>query len=147
MAHNQPVPSPRPADAVSDKQTPNTLNAEGVIFPSAARTNATYTSDAIHNANAKGVRLYIDITAVGGGPGTVTAEIQTQDPVSKNWKRLTGCVTTALNSVSTGTLTVYPSTTVSANIDLSNQLGPIWRVVAVVGVNSVTFSIGADYLI
>ena len=146
MAHNQPVPSPRPADAVSDKNY-GAAQVSGTIFPSAARVAATYTSDPIHNPGALGVRLYIDITS-DGAAGTVTVEIQTKDPVSDLWKRLTGCVTAALTETgSPNTLTVYPGATVSAGVDLSNQLGPIWRVVAVVAANDVTFSIGADYLI
>lgn len=145
MYHNAPVPSPRPADAVSDLSRPQPPN--GVIFPSAARAAATYTSDPIHNPGHLGVRLFISVTD-DGAAGTVTAEIQVKDPVSDLWERLTGCVTTALTETgSPHTLTVYPGITVVANIDLSNVLGSHWRVVAVVAANDTTFSIGADYLI
>lgn len=144
MANNAPVPSPRPADAVTDRPT---VAPNGVIFPSATRAAATYTSDPIHNPGALGVRLFIDITN-DGAAGTVTVEVQAKDPVSDLWKRLTGCVTAALTETgSPNTLTVYPGLTVSAGVDLSNQLGSMWRVVAVVGGNDTVFSIGADYLI
>jgi hypothetical protein len=145
MYHNAPVPSPRPAHAVSDKDRPQPPN--GVIFPSAARAAATYTSDPIHNPGALGVRLFIAITD-DGAAGTVTTEIQVKDPVSDTWKRLTGAVTTALTeSGSPNYLTIYPGVTAAANIDVSTPLGPEWRVVAVVAANDVTFSIGAHYLI
>lgn len=145
MFHNAPVPSPRPAHAVSDKDRPQPPN--GFIFPTASRAAATYTSDPIHNPGALGVRLYC-LIGDDGAAGTVTVEIQTKDPVTDTWVRITGAVTDALvTSATPQTLTVYPGVTVAATIDISNVIGPEWRVVAVVAANDVTFSIGAVYLI
>lgn len=145
MYHNAPVPSPRPAQAVSDKDRPQPPN--GVIFESAARAAATYTSDPIHNPGALGVRIFTSVTN-DGAAGTVTVEVQVKDPVSDTWKRLTDAVTAALTeSGSPNFLTIYPGVTVAANVGVSQPLGPEWRVVAVVANNDVTFSIGAHYLI
>lgn len=143
--HNQPVPSPRPAEAVSDRDRPQPPN--GVIFSTATRAAATYTSDPIHNAQARGVRLYC-LIGDDGAAGTVTAEIQTKDPVTDTWLRIPGAVTAALvTSATPQALTVYPGITTAANVDVNNVLGAEWRVVAVVAANDVAFSIGAVYLI
>lgn len=143
---NAPVWAPGPSRGVSISDS-SALQKNGVIFASAARAAATYTSDEIHNTHAKGVRVFIDVTN-DGAAGTVTAEIQVKDPSSGLWERITGAVTTALTETGApATLTVYPGITVAANIDISNHLGSAWRVVAVVGVNTTTFSVGADYLL
>jgi predicted regulator of Ras-like GTPase activity (Roadblock/LC7/MglB family) len=144
---NQPVPTSG-ANAVA-----STLTA-GIIFPSASRTNATYNSDELFNPCAKGVRLYIDITNVGGA-GTLVVKIQTRDPLTDTWvdvKAATTSVATPFASVQTKTLTVYPGITVAAgdattSTEISNFVSTNWRVVAIVGVNAVSFSVGAEYLL
>lgn len=147
MHKNQPVPSPLPSAQVAAGST----NVEGVIFPSASRTG-TNNSDEMFNANCKGVRLYIDATNVGAGPGTVTVKIQGRDPVTDNWVDITGATTAALNAVQTRTLTLYPGITAAAgsattNTEVSSFLPCSWRVVATVAVNAVVFSIGGEYLL
>jgi hypothetical protein len=141
---NQPVPTSG-ANAVA-----STLTA-GIIFPSASRTNATYNSDELFNPCAKGVRLYVDVTNVGGA-GTLTVKIQTRDPATDAWVDLTAGTTGLFASVLTKTVTVYPGITVVApgaavSTETSNFLSTNWRVVATVGVNAVTFSVGAEYLL
>lgn len=145
---NQPVPSPGPSTATpSSTNTPN-----GVIFVSASRTNATYTSDELYNPNCKGVRLYVDATVVGAGPGTLIVSIQGRDPVTKNWVDISLTTSATWNAVQTRTLTVYPGLTTAAgtattNTEANNFVPCSWRVKVVVGVNAVTFSIGAEYLL
>jgi hypothetical protein len=139
---NQPVPSPLPASFTAAGNT----NINGVIFPSASRAAATYDSDVMYNPGAKGVRLFIAISDPGAA-GTVTVSIQVKDPVTDAFVTITGATSTALAAAATTTLTVFPGITVSANVDLSNHVGPEWRVRAVVAANAVVFSIGADYLL
>lgn len=147
MHRNQPVPSPQPSQAVSGAGTP-----DGIIFPSLSRAAATYNSDEMFNPNCKGVRLYVDATVVGGGPGTLVITIQGRDPLTDNWVAITGAVSAAWNAVQTRTLTVYPGLTTAAgtattNTEANNFLPCAWRINVVVAVNAVTFSIGAEYLL
>ena len=150
---NQPVRTPTPTSATAAGST----NIEGVIFASASRTNATYTSDELNNPGAKGVRLYADVTAVGAGPGTIIVTVEVRDPVTNNWVQITGATSPAnpneWKSVQTRTLTIYPGITAAAgaaatnNTEVSSFVGVSWRVKVVVGVNAVTFSIGGEYLL
>lgn len=140
---NQPVPAPRSAWAADG------TNINGTIFPSEARAEATaYTSDAIHNYGAKGVRLFIKNGVIG--TTTLTVKIQVQNPVDDSWADLPLATTAALTTdSSTQVFTLYPGIAAVANTDVSQHLGPVWRVVATLNdgdTTPVTFSVGADYL-
>ena len=142
MHRNQPVPSSA-TTAVSGTQT------AGIIFPSAVRTAATYTSDELFNANWKGVRLYINRTVA---TGTVTVSVEGRDPVTDSWFTVTGATTAALSSAIATTLTLYPGITAAAgtgttSTEASTFLPCAWRVKAVVATDTTTWSIGAEYLL
>lgn len=141
---NVPVPS------AGTNTVSGTLTA-GIVFPSLSRAAATYNSDELQNANRKGVRLFIDITNVGGA-GTLIVKIQVKDPLTKNWADLTAATSVSFTATGTRTLTVYPGITVvaggaNASTEISNFVSEAWRVVATVGTNAVVFSVGADYLL
>lgn len=142
---NQPVPSPQPSAAVAA----GVAHVQGTIFASAVRTAATYTSDEMFNANAKGIRLYIVRTVA---TGTLTVSIEGRDPVTDSWVAITGATTPALTSAINTTLTVYPGITVAAgtgttSTEISNFLPCAWRVKAVVATDTTTWSIGGEYLL
>lgn len=142
---NYPVPSPRPSHAQTDRNAPSS-QIDGVIFPSASRDAATYTSDPIQNHHAKGVRIFTSITD-DGASGTVTVTIQVKDPVTDTWVALAGAVTAALtDTAQPAILTVYPGIVATANVAVPQHIGSHWRLSVVVASNAVTFSIGADYL-
>src|SRR5258705_5537781 len=108
MHRNQPVPSPNVATAVG-----NTL-VEGVIFASASRSAAVYTSGELFNPNCKGVRLYVANDAAGGS--TAVAKIQVRDPGTDVWIDLPRATSGTVNS-STGTIiTIYPGLTGIADV-------------------------------
>lgn len=140
MPRNYPVPSAGPLDSTSGAQR------DGIIFPSASRGVAAANSAEYTNPGAQGVRLFIDVTDVGAGPGTVTVKIQNFDPASQKWVDLPAATTTAINATGTTTLTLYPGIAETANVDIADPLGLRWRVVATVATNAVTFSVGGDYL-
>lgn len=146
---NEPVPSPLPARGVSFPGSQGSV-PNGTIFASASRAdNAAYTSDEMHNLSAKGVRLYIKNGTIGST--TLTVKIQVRNPVDNSWIDLPGAVTAALTTDNdANTLTVYPGIAETANVSVSDHLGPSWRVVATLSdgdTDAVTFSIGADYLL
>lgn len=139
-AVNGPVPAVG-VNAVGSTITP------GIIFPSASRAQAAYTSDEIYNPNCKGIRLYTANDAAGGS--TATAKIQVRAPNSDVWIDLAGATTAALGSSTGSLLTVYPGLTGiadAAGVTINQHLGPVWRVVLTIGVATGTSSVGADYL-
>lgn len=140
---NQPVPTPGPIDTTAASNQP-----AGVIFPSASRVQAVYTSAAMFNTAARGIRIYTANDAAGGS--TATVKIQVQAPGSDVWTDLAGATTAALGSVTGSLLTVYPGLTGiadSAGITINQHLGPVWRAVMTIGVATGTSSVGADYLL
>ena len=142
MSNNQPVPSPGNQGVVDQS------NKHGIIFPSAIRTAATYTSDEMHNDCWRGVRLYIVRTVA---TGTVTVSIEGKDPVTDSWVAITGATTAALSTAINTTLTVYPGITAAAgtgttSTEANTILPHAWRVKAVVATDTTTWSIGAEYL-
>ncbi len=143
---NRPVSSPtRGINALSG----SSVQHDGIIFASAARAAATYTSEPMFNADAKGVRLFT-VSNNDPGAGTVTVKIQVQDPNTKAWIDLAGATTAALTDSTGALLTVYPGITGiadSAGVTNNQHLGPVWRVVATVADAEVTFSVGAAYLL
>ena len=143
---NQPVPSGNLGEA-------DTGNHNGVIFPSAARTESAdpdglgaglYASAEMHNFGAKGVDIFVDTTS--SGSGTVAVKLQKKDPGSGTWHDIAGAVTATLNDPADANLTVYPGIAETANVSVSDHLGLTWRVVATVATASATFSVGAVYL-
>jgi hypothetical protein len=142
-AFNTPVETPLPSAALGT--VASQAHQFGSIFPAALRPAAVYTSDPMENSRHIGVRLFFNLTVVGGA-GTLVAKVQVQDPASKAWMDLAGAVTASLAAIATTMLTIYPSVTVAANVAVATPLGQKWRVVATVGGNDVNFSVGGEYL-
>ena len=89
-----------------------------------------------------GVKVVIDITAVGGAP-TATFKIQGKDPLSgKYFDILTSA---ALAAAGTTVLTVYPGVAAAANVSANDVMPRIWRVNLVVAgtTPSVTATVSA----
>lgn len=145
---NQPVLGTGPTTLSQGSAANGATQKAGIIFASASRVQAAYTSLPFFNPNAKGVRLYVANDAAGGS--TATAKIQVQDPNSGVWIDLAGATSAAVGS-STGTITtVYPGLTGiadSAGVTINQHLGPVWRVVLTIGVATGVSSVGADYLL
>jgi len=138
MPSNQPVPSSGEAGV----NLP-----DGLIFPSLVRAAATYTSQEFHNANWRGVRLYINRTVA---TGTVTVSVQGRDPVTDTWFPIG--TTVALTSAIATFLTIYPgvAAVVGDGITSTSVDTPLpvsWRVVAVTATDTTTWSIGGEYLL
>jgi hypothetical protein len=108
------------------------------LLPSAARVAGTYNSDDQTTSFARGVILYLDITAI---TGTLDVKIQVKDTVSNTYIDLAGASFAQKSAVFHGMLSVYPGNTVSANVSISAHLSKVWRVVAVIGTGPVTFSL------
>jgi hypothetical protein len=127
-------------------------NASVTVLPSVARPAATsYIGGPFTNYNWKGVRLYLQSTALQGTDPTVDCKIEIQDSVSGVWWPLTGASFAQVVAVATPTpLVVYPGLTAVTNKVVTDVLPRIWRVNCLVGpptassATGMTFSIGAS---
>ena len=99
----------------------------GALITYAAAGAGTTTSD--QYCAAKGLLLYIDITAVGGTP-TLTVTLQGKSPTGTYQTILASA---ALSSVATTVLKVYPGLTAAANAAANDIIPEVYRVSAVIG--------------
>ena len=117
--------------------------AAGVAFASAARTASSNSAD-IRNGGARGVRVYINVTAIAASPSVVFT-IKDKDKTGGLYHTI--LASAAIVGTGLTTLTVYPGMTAAANVAVSEPIPPIWRVEAVHGdADSITYSVSYDYL-
>lgn len=115
-------------------------NEEIVVFASAARTASTNSAD-FENMNGRGLKLVIDVTAVGAAPSVVFT-IQGKDPASGKYYDL--LASAAITATGTTVLTIFPDATVTANVSANDVLPRYWRVTAAhANADSITYSVGA----
>lgn len=121
---------------------PEDANA-GVALASAARTTAINSPDLI-NGSARGVRVYINVTA-DPATASLTFTIKDKDPISGTYHTI--LASAAITGVGLTVLTVYPGMTTAANVAVSEPLPRTWRVEVTVGnADSMTYSVSYVYL-
>lgn len=121
---------------------PVTVNTPALI--SAAGATTSLTGDDWVNADKRGAKVVLDMTAVG--TGSVTLTIQGKDAVSgKYYTLLAGA---AVTTNSTNVYEVYPGVTAVANVSASTALPRTWRVsVTANNANPTTYTVGASILV
>lgn len=119
------------------------------VEASSAKTASGNSASAITNHSARGVQLFINVSAVSGTTPTLAVRVQVQDPVGLGWVDLPGAVTASITGVSLTLLTIYPGVTVAANSAISAPLPRTWRLAWTIGgtTPSFTFSVGAQYIL
>ena len=118
-------------------------NLNQTILASAARV-ATVSSATFINYNGKGLKLFIDATAITATP-SVTFAIEAIDPISGIATALLTSV--AITAISHTVLTLYPGITVAANVSAADILPRSWRVTAThADADSITYSVGASVI-
>lgn len=117
---------------------------DGIVFPAASYAAATYTTDAFHTPDARGLRLFVDVTTNGGGTTTIT--VQFFDPASQKWVASTEGSTAALGADATTVFNLYPGIEEDANVSDSNPFSRLWRLSMVVATATMVFSVGAETL-
>src|SRR5689334_18301024 len=115
----------------------------GALITHAAASAGVSSPDQV-NAGAAGLKVVVDITALGGTSPTLTVIIEGKDTASG--KYFTILSSTALAAVATTVLTVYPGVAASANVAANDVLPRTWRVRTVIGgtTPAVTATIGAS---
>lgn len=126
---------------------PLASNADNILLLSeTAAASGTYTSDDQTNTGARGVKVYLNISAIGASV-TVTVTIQGKDPVSGSYYTI--LASAAKSATGLTVLTVYPGLTASANVVASDVLPRTWNVIAVVAdtTGTPTFTVSCSYLL
>lgn len=116
---NRQVETPLPTLGIGE--VASKTHKLGTILESASRAAATYTTDPIHNYEAKGLRLFFDLTNVGGA-GIVTTKVQVRDPVTGNWVDLSQNI--ILAAVATTILTIYPGLIPWQSFNRASSISP-----------------------
>lgn len=108
------------------------------LLASASRTT-TQTSADITNYNHRGIKVIVDMTAVG--TGSVTMKIEGKAAVGTYYTILSGA---AITTNSTNVYTVFPAATVTANVSANDALPRTFRIVVTANNgNAATYSV--DY--
>lgn len=119
-------------------------NKTRTLLSSAARTATVATADQ-RNAEHRGVRVHINVTAIAASP-SVVATVQGKDPVTGDYYDL--LASAAITAAGDTWLVVYPGATAAANAAANSALPPVWRVNLVHGdADSITYSVTAELLI
>lgn len=119
-------------------------NVEGTLLASAART-ATTDSTIQTNHNAKGVLLFLNVSAWGGA-GSLTVSVRGVDPVSAVAKTI--ATFTAVTAADLFPLSFFPGATAGASQAIAGVLPRSWwvRVTAADG-TSHTYSLGYSLIV
>lgn len=135
------------SSGIEHRQLERQDNPFEVVFPSLLRAAGTFNSAEQTSFGSRGLRLYLDITAVNGVGPTLDIKIQIKDNLTGTFFDLPGA--SFVQAIATGTqmLTLYPGIAVSANVSVSDLISKNWRAVAVVSTgDDFTFSLEAEYL-
>jgi len=98
---------------------------------------------------AKGVRLYLDVTAVSGTSPTLDVKVQVYDQLSDTYQDMAGAAFAQATAASSQHLIVYPGVAETANVSVSDVISHAYRIVGTVGGSAtptVTCSVHAEYL-
>lgn len=154
------------ADALANP-TVTKLDALGALFNGAtwdrARNNHLVAAEASSaktasgngttqtNFNARGVFLWVNVTAVTGTTPTLTVRLQWSPDGGTTWLDVdtTNAQTASITATGTATLRVYPGIATAANAALNQPLPRTWRLAWTIGgtTPSFTFAVQASYIL
>ena len=96
------------------------------------------------NADARGVKVFVNVT--NAGTGSITAAIQAKDPASGVYTTLLASAAIVANG--TSVLTVYPGLPATANVSANDVLPRQWRVaITANNANAASYSVGASLIV
>lgn len=116
------------------------------LITSADREPGAYTADFLVPERRRGLLLSVNYTAEGGATATLDVKLQYRDGAESAWDDLPGASLAQFTGVAESDLMVYPGITGVANRQVSIAIPKILRVVATVGTDNLTFSVGVDFL-
>jgi hypothetical protein len=117
------------------------------LFATAART-ATVNGSDVNNWRHRGIRLWLDITAVSGTVPVLDVKVQSKDHISGKYVDIPSAAFAQKSGVGSDDLLVYPGVAETANRSVSDVVPKTFRVVATIGgtTPSFTFSLSGELL-
>jgi hypothetical protein len=136
-----PSPAVTPVDAAGN---PIGATSDTGALITATGATTTQTSADQTNNTGRGVKVVLDMTAVG--TGSVTLTIQGKDTASgKYYTLLAGA---AVTTNTTNVYTVYPGAPATANVSANDVLPRTWRVLVTANnVNPASYTVGASVVV
>ena len=105
---------------------------------------ASQNSPDLANPYGRGVKVIVNVTAIG--TGSITVSIQAKDPGSGAYVTLLSSAAIIANGVVV--LTVYPGLAVTLNVSANDILSKTWRVAVVANnANPANYSVGASVIV
>ena len=123
-------------------RTNTDLNSSALVV-GVGQTVSQTSADQI-NAYGRGVKVFVNTTAIGTGSITVT--IQAKDPGSGAYTTLLASAAIITNT--TTVLTVYPGLPATANVSANDVLPRQWRIsITANNANPANYSVGASVIV
>ncbi len=143
MARNMPLPFNGPLSI-----TAASAMVPGTVFESASRTNATYVTQEYNSLGRRGLRLIVDVDAVGAA-GTFDLKLQTKNPITGEWHDLPEASITQITAAGQCLFQLYPGLEEDAGAgatSVSAILPENFRISMTIGVNAVTAKVWGELL-
>ena len=110
---------------------------------------ATAAGDPVASHGARGIIIYMEITAVSGTSPTLDSKVQGYDALGDVWHDITGAVFAQKTGTGSDYLTIYPGIGETSNEAVSDVIPALIRVHNTIGGSStptVTFSLGGVFI-
>ena len=120
-----------------------------VTIRSSAALGATAASTPVASHGARGIIIYMEITAVSGTSPTLDSKVQAYDALGDVWHDITGAAFAQKSGTGSDYLTIYPGIGETTNEAVSDVIPALIRVHNTIGGSStptVTFTLGGVFV-
>ena len=124
-------------------------NNRTVTIRSSSALGATGATDPVASHGARGIIIYMEVTAVSGSSPTLDCKVQGYDALGDVWHDITGAVFAQKTGAGNDYLTIYPGIGETANEAVSDVIPALIRVHSTLGGSSsptVTFTLGGVFI-
>ena len=120
-----------------------------VTIRSSAALGATAATTPVASHGARGIIIYMEITAVSGTSPTLDSKVQAYDALGDVWHDITGAAFAQKSGTGSDYLTIYPGIGETTNEAVSDVVPALIRVHNTIGGSStptVTFTLGGVFI-
>ena len=120
-----------------------------VTIRSSSALGATAGTTPVASHGARGIIIYMEITAVSGTSPTLDSKVQAYDALGDVWHDITGAVFAQKTGTGSDYLTIYPGIGETGNEAVSDVIPAFIRVYNTIGGSStptVTFTLGGVFV-
>ena len=120
-----------------------------VTIRSSSALSAAGATDPVASHGARGIIIYMEVTAVSGTSPTLDCKVQGYDALGDVWHDITGAVFAQKTGAGNDYLTIYPGIGETANEAVSDVIPALIRVHSTLGGSSsptVTFTLGGVFI-